>query len=104
MISDEAADRAERGSAKPIAEGARSLVGGRREGRLLWPTVITDTRPEMKVMCREAFAPLVSSSRTADFDEALRLLGDTPYGLQAGVYTRDLRKAFAPSPRSTSAA
>ena len=48
-------------------------------------------------MCQEAFAPLVSIVTYRDFDEALRLLGDSPYGLQAGVYTRDLRKAFAPS-------
>ena len=80
------------------------MAGGRREGRLVWPTVLTDTRPEMKVMCREAFAPLVSVVIYHDFDEALRLLGDSPYGLQAGIYTRDLRKAFAPLRRSTWAA
>ena len=45
-------------------------------------------------MCREAFAPLVCVIPYRDFDQALRLLGDTPYGLQAGVYTNDLRKAF----------
>ena len=60
----------------------------------MWPTVLTDTRPEMKVMCREAFAPLVSVVVYQDFDEAVRLLGDSPYGLQAGIYTQDLRKAF----------
>ena len=60
----------------------------------MWPTVLTDTRPEMKVMCREAFAPLVSVVVYKDFDDALRMLGDSPYGLQAGIYTQDLRKAF----------
>jgi acyl-CoA reductase-like NAD-dependent aldehyde dehydrogenase len=48
----------------------------------------------MAVMCQEAFAPLVSVVTYRDFDEALRMLDDSPYGLQAGVYTRDLRKAF----------
>jgi acyl-CoA reductase-like NAD-dependent aldehyde dehydrogenase len=71
------------------------VTGGRREGRLIWPTVLTDTRPEMRVMCQEAFAPLVSIVFYRDFDDALRLVGDSPYGLQAGVYTRDLRKALS---------
>lgn len=94
MISDEAAGRAEAWIREAVAEGARLVEGGRREGRLVWPTVLADTRPEMKVMCREAFAPLVSIVIYDDFDEALRLLGDSPYGLQAGIYTRDLQKAF----------
>jgi acyl-CoA reductase-like NAD-dependent aldehyde dehydrogenase len=94
MISDEAADRAEQWIAEAVAEGATLLVGGRREGRLLWPTVLTNTTPDMKVMCREAFAPLVSIVIYREFDEALRLLADSPYGLQAGLYTRDLHKAF----------
>jgi acyl-CoA reductase-like NAD-dependent aldehyde dehydrogenase len=94
MVSDEAAERAEAWVREAVAEGARLVEGGRREGRLVWPTVLTETRPEMKVMCREAFAPLVSIVIYDDFDEALRLLGDSPYGLQAGIYTQDLRKAF----------
>ena len=94
MVSDEAAERAAQWIAEAVAEGATLLAGGRREGRLVWPAVLTDTRPEMKVMCREAFAPLVSVVFYNDFEEALRLLGDSPYGLQAGVYTQDLRKAF----------
>jgi acyl-CoA reductase-like NAD-dependent aldehyde dehydrogenase len=49
----------------------------------------------MKVMCQEAFAPLVSLVVYDDFAEALQLLADSPYGLQAGLYTQDLRKAFA---------
>ena len=95
MISDEAAQRAQQWIEDAVSEGARLLIGGRREGRLLWPSVLTDTRPEMKVMCQEAFAPLVSLVTYRDFDEALRLLADSPYGLQAGIYTQDIRKAFA---------
>jgi acyl-CoA reductase-like NAD-dependent aldehyde dehydrogenase len=94
LISDEAAERAEAWIRDAVAEGARLETGGRREGRVLWPTVLTGTRPEMAVMCQEAFAPLVSIVTYRDFDDALRMLDDSPYGLQAGVYTRDLRKAF----------
>jgi acyl-CoA reductase-like NAD-dependent aldehyde dehydrogenase len=94
MISDEAADRADQWIKEAVDQGARLAIGGKRDGRVLWPAVITDARPEMKVMCREAFAPLVCVIVYREFDEAVRLLGDTPYGLQAGVYTGDLRKAF----------
>jgi acyl-CoA reductase-like NAD-dependent aldehyde dehydrogenase len=94
MIADDAADRAEAWIREAVSQGASLAIGGLREGRVLWPTVITNTRPDMKVMCREAFAPLVCVIPYSDFDEAVRLLGDTPYGLQAGVYTGDLRKAF----------
>ena len=94
MISDAAAERAAAWLAEAQADGARALCGGKREDRLFWPTVLTDTRPSMKVMCEEVFAPLVCLIRYDEFDEALRLLDDTPYGLQAGIYTRDLHKAF----------
>ena len=94
LISDEAADRAERWTRDAVAQGARLVTGGRREGRLVWPTVLTNTRPDMAVMCQEAFAPLVSIVTYRDYADALDLLADTPYGLQAGVYTNDIRKAF----------
>jgi acyl-CoA reductase-like NAD-dependent aldehyde dehydrogenase len=95
MISDEAADRAEGWINDAVSEGARLLAGGTRQGRLIWPTVLADTRPEMKVMCQEAFAPLVAVVTYRQFEDALAMLGDSPYGLQAGLYTRDLHKAFA---------
>jgi len=95
MIDDEAAERAEAWIREAVSDGARLLAGGTRKGRLLQPTVLAQTRPEMKVMCQEAFAPLVCLVTYADFEEGLRLLADTPYGLQAGIYTADIRKAFA---------
>jgi len=94
LVSEEAADRADAWIRDAAADGARILAGGRREGRLIWPTVLVNTRPDMAVMCREAFAPLVSIVRYRTYDEGLALLADTPYGLQAGIYTSDLRKAF----------
>jgi acyl-CoA reductase-like NAD-dependent aldehyde dehydrogenase len=95
LIATAAAEKAEQWIREAVADGARCLIGGKREGRVLWPTVLVDTRPDMKVMCEEAFAPLVSIVSYKDFDEALRLLNDSPFGLQAGLYTQDLRKAFA---------
>ena len=49
----------------------------------------------MKVMAQEVFGPVVSVVRYDSFEDGLQLLGDTPYGLQAGIYTRDIEKAFA---------
>ncbi len=77
-----------------MAEGARVLIGGRREGSVFFPTVLTNVRADMKVMCTEAFAPLVSIYEYDDFEDAVRMVDDSPYGLQAGIYTNDIRKAF----------
>jgi acyl-CoA reductase-like NAD-dependent aldehyde dehydrogenase len=95
MISEKEAERADQWIKDAVAQGARLRIGGKREGRVLWPTILTDTRPDMKVMCEEAFAPVVSVVTYRDFDEALALLNDSPFGLQAGIYTQDIRKAFA---------
>jgi acyl-CoA reductase-like NAD-dependent aldehyde dehydrogenase len=95
LISTGAAEKAEEWIREAVSQGARCLTGGRREGRVLWPTVLVDTTPQMKVMCEEAFAPVVSIVTYRDFDDALEMLNDSPFGLQAGVYTQDLRKAFA---------
>ncbi|MGE5664761.1 MAG: aldehyde dehydrogenase family protein [Deltaproteobacteria bacterium] len=94
MIDEAEAKRAEGWIAEAVAEGAKVLIGGRREGRVLQPTVLANARPEMKVMCQEAFAPLVSLYEYETFEDAVRMVEDSPYGLQAGVYTNDLRKAF----------
>ena len=94
MITESEAERAEQWMKEAVAQGARVLIGGKREGRMLWPTVMTDVKADMKVMCQETFAPQVSLVRYRSFDEALEMLGDSPYGLQAGIYTSDIKKAF----------
>ncbi len=94
MIDEAEAKRAESWIKEAVAEGAKVLIGGKRDGRVLQPTVLVNARPEMKVMCQEAFAPLVSIYEYDTFDDAVRMVEDSPYGLQAGVYTNDLRKAF----------
>lgn len=94
MIDEAEATRAEAWIREAVEEGAKVLIGGRREGRVLHPTVLADVRAEMKVMCQEAFAPLVSIYEYDSFEDAVRMVEDSPYGLQAGVYTNDIRKAF----------
>ena len=77
-----------------VRGGARLLVGGKRNGSMLEPTVLTGTRPEMKVNCQEIFAPVVTVEAYDSFDHALRVLNNSPYGLQAGVFTRDAKLLF----------
>jgi acyl-CoA reductase-like NAD-dependent aldehyde dehydrogenase len=94
MISEAEAARAERVVAEAVQQGARLLHGGTRHGALLQPTVLTDVRPEMRVMCEEIFAPVLSIVPFSSFDEAVREVNATPFGLAAGVFTRDLMLAM----------
>ena len=69
-------------------------IGGKRKGSLFEPTVLTDVTPSMKVSCQELFGPVLTVSPYIRFDEALAALNDSQYGLQAGVFTRDVEKVF----------
>jgi glyceraldehyde-3-phosphate dehydrogenase (NADP+) len=94
MISEAAAERAERWIREAVEGGAQILLGGERRGALLRPTVLVNVRPEMRVSCEEVFAPLVVVSRYREFEEALQAVNASRYGLQAGVFTRDVRRIF----------
>jgi acyl-CoA reductase-like NAD-dependent aldehyde dehydrogenase len=74
--------------------GAKVLTGGKRDGAMYYPTVLTDFTPDMKVMADEAFAPVASVIAIDDFEEALRQADETEYGLQAGVFTHDIERVF----------
>jgi len=94
MISEADARRAEEWINEAIEAGAQLLCGGKRNGPLLEPTVLTGTRPEQRVNCCEIFAPVVTVESYGDFLEAVRRVNDSPYGLQAGVFTRDAKLLF----------
>jgi len=94
MIDIREAERIEGWVQEAMAGGARLLTGGRRDGAVYWPTVLTDVRPEMKVVAQEAFAPVASVIAIDDFEEALRQADATEYGLQAAVFTRDISRVF----------
>jgi len=75
-----------------VAAGARIAVGGGRTGSVIQPTVLLDTRPDMRVNCEEVFAPVTTVRSYDDFGRAIAEVNDTPYGLQAGVFTHDIRR------------
>ncbi|MDZ4277667.1 MAG: aldehyde dehydrogenase family protein, partial [Dehalococcoidia bacterium] len=94
LINVEAAERTEAWLEEAVAGGARVLTGGRRDGAAFEPTVIVDAAPTAKVCMEEAFAPLVVVFPFDDFREALNEVNRSDYGLQAGVFTRDLEHAW----------
>jgi len=94
MINEEAARRAAAWIEEAVAGGGKLLCGGTRKGSLLEPAVLTHTQPQMKVNCQEIFAPVVVVEPYDTFEEAIRRTNDSPYGLQAGVFTRDAKLLF----------
>jgi glyceraldehyde-3-phosphate dehydrogenase (NADP+) len=95
MIDEAAARRAEAWIEEAVAAGAQVATGGKRTRGLLQPTVLLDTTATMKVNCEEVFAPVVTVRPYDRFEDAMATVNDSPYGLQAGVFTNDLRKAWA---------
>jgi acyl-CoA reductase-like NAD-dependent aldehyde dehydrogenase len=90
MIDVREAERIESWVKEAQAGGAQVRTGGKRDGGVYWPTVLTDVSPEMKVVAEEAFAPIASVIACDDFEEALRQADATEFGLQVGVFTRDI--------------
>ena len=76
------------------AAGAEILTGGTLEGSLLRPTVIAEAPQEAKVSCEEIFGPVCTLSPYQTLDEAIALANGTRFGLQAGVFTRDVKAAL----------
>jgi acyl-CoA reductase-like NAD-dependent aldehyde dehydrogenase len=81
------------------AAGAEILTGGKLADGLLQPTVIADAPPDQKVSCEEVFGPVCTITAYETLDEAIELANGTRYGLQAGIFTRDLSNALAAAAR-----
>ncbi|MDA5110678.1 aldehyde dehydrogenase family protein [Brevibacillus thermoruber] len=77
-----------------VQHGARVVTGGTAEGNCLLPTVILEAAPTLKVSCQEVFAPVVLINKVASVEEAIELVNDSRYGLQAGIYTENVHTAF----------
>ena len=94
MIDLKEAERIEEWVQEARSGGAQVLTGGKRDGAVYWPTVLSGVKPEMKVVAEEAFAPVASVLPYDDFEDALRQANDTEFGLQVGVFTRDVNRVF----------
>ncbi|OHE02722.1 MAG: aldehyde dehydrogenase [Sulfurimonas sp. RIFCSPLOWO2_12_FULL_36_74] len=91
LIDDEACARAMNWVESAIKEGATPLLAPKVDGRMFYPCVMTDVTQDMKIVCEEVFAPIVSLIKVNNFDEALALMNDSPYGLQFSIFTNDLK-------------
>lgn len=94
MIDEDAAERVSLWVEEALAGGALVLAGGKGTDAFYQPTVLTGTRPEMKVNCEEVFGPVIVIEPYDDFAEAIRRVNDGRYGLQVGVFTEDIRLMF----------
>lgn len=89
MIDEENAKRVELWVNEAVAAGAKLLCGGRRDQSFFYPTLLTGTSVNMKVNCEEVFGPVVILEQFDNFSDAVRMMNDTRFGLQAGVFTND---------------
>jgi acyl-CoA reductase-like NAD-dependent aldehyde dehydrogenase len=89
LIRPADADRIESWVQEAVDAGAKLVEGGEREGSVLKPTILTGTKPGMKVHDEEIFGPVVVVEPYEDFEEALAMVNRSRYGLQAGLFTRD---------------
>jgi acyl-CoA reductase-like NAD-dependent aldehyde dehydrogenase len=94
MITEQDAKRTESWVSEAVEGGAEILVGGKRDKNFYHPAVLTKVKPDMKVMALEIFAPVVSLVPFDDFSDAVRMVDDSIYGLQAGVFTSNIENAF----------
>jgi acyl-CoA reductase-like NAD-dependent aldehyde dehydrogenase len=93
MISEKEAERLEGWIQLAVDAGGGLLCGGKRDGAMLEATLLEGVPPEQDLVCKEAFGPVALLSAYRDFDAALEQVNDSTFGLQAGIFTRDLYKA-----------
>ncbi|MGY1704724.1 aldehyde dehydrogenase family protein [Geodermatophilus sp. SYSU D00697] len=94
LIDEAAARRVEGWVEEAVAAGATLLTGGDRDGAAYAPTVLTGVPATARVSCEEVFGPVVVLDAVDSLDEAFARVNDSRFGLQAGVFTRDLQVAF----------
>jgi acyl-CoA reductase-like NAD-dependent aldehyde dehydrogenase len=94
VIDRGALDRIDAWVQEALDQGAELLAGGRREDPLYYPTILANTTRDMKVRCEEIFGPVTTVQPYQTFEEALAEVNDSPYGLQAGVFTSSIERAM----------
>ena len=93
MISESEASRLDTWVQEAVASGATLLCGGERTGNMLQATLLENVPSDAAINTEEAFGPVSVLSSFSDFDEALKEVNNSQFGLQAGVFTRDIYKA-----------
>ncbi|MEU5918113.1 aldehyde dehydrogenase family protein [Streptomyces sp. NPDC047141] len=94
LVDEAAAQRVESWVDEAVAAGAKLLAGGKREGATYAPTVLTDLPADVTLARAEVFGPVLTLTKVDGEAEAFAAVNDSDFGLQAGVFTRDLQTAF----------
>ncbi|MER8035963.1 aldehyde dehydrogenase family protein [Streptomyces hydrogenans] len=94
LVDEAAARRVESWVDEAVAAGAKLLAGGKREGATYAPTVLTDLPADVTLARSEVFGPVLTVAKVDGEAEAFAAVNDSDFGLQAGVFTRDLQTAF----------
>lgn len=95
VIDPDALDRIAQWVDEAVAGGAEVLAGGKREDPFYLPTVLGSTSPDMKVRCEEIFGPVITLGIYDDFEAAIAEVNNSKYGLQAGLFTKDIDRIMA---------
>jgi len=95
LIDQDSRDRANGWIRSAISEGAKSIAGGEDHDGIFPPTVMADVTDDMKIICEEVFAPIVSLVAVPDYATAVEKMNDSPYGLQFSIFTNDLKQTQA---------
>ncbi|NIO38985.1 MAG: aldehyde dehydrogenase family protein [Burkholderiales bacterium] len=95
LIDEQAAKRVEAWVNQAVTDGARAIIGGSRDGAAFEPTVITNAKPTMQVVCEEVFGPVLNIISFETLDDAFDAINASPYGLQSGIFTRSNEVTFA---------
>ncbi|HUU71289.1 MAG TPA: aldehyde dehydrogenase family protein [Burkholderiales bacterium] len=94
LIDERAAMRVENWVQQAVKSGARAITGGKRHNAAFEPTVMTGVKPDMKVVCEEIFGPVINIIPFDSLDEAFDAINASPYGLQAGIFTKSNEVTF----------
>jgi acyl-CoA reductase-like NAD-dependent aldehyde dehydrogenase len=94
LIDEPAAVRVKDWIDEAVAAGARLVTGGDRKRSTITPAILTGVAPEVRISCQEVFGPVVAVYSYSKLDDAIAQVNNTPYGLQAGIFTNDIVRAF----------
>jgi acyl-CoA reductase-like NAD-dependent aldehyde dehydrogenase len=94
LITEEAAKKVEAVINDAVKAGAKLRAGGHRRNAFIEPTVLTDVPPQVDLFRQETFGPVAPLVTFQNVEEAIKMANDTPYGLQAAVFTQDISRAF----------
>ncbi|MBC7473156.1 MAG: aldehyde dehydrogenase family protein [Candidatus Sericytochromatia bacterium] len=94
LINEDALARTEKWVNKAVKEGANILIGGKRQAQMFESTVLENVNPKSDILNQEVFAPVTILIPYNNFEEAVSIVNDSDYGLQSGVFTKDIKNIF----------